>query len=142
MTTKTTYEVGYCKPPRHAQWKKGQSGNPGGRARKPPNLGALVSALLAKRVVVRNGKTTARMTRLEHLLHRLLEKAIAGDPRLMKIALDEVRKAEARTADDAFEGASGEAMDAADAEVVKALVARLTREAELRVARKTECGTV
>jgi len=118
--------------------RSGKRANPAIRA----DLGALVSALLAKRVVVRNGKTTARMTRLEHLLHRLLEKAIAGDPRLMKIALDEVRKAEARTADDAFEGASGEAMDAADAEVVKALVARLTREAELRVARKTECGTV
>ena len=101
MTTKTTYEVGYRKPPRHAQWKKGQSGNPGGRARKPANLGALVTALLGKRAVVRKGKTTARMTRLEHLLHRLIEKAVAGDPRLMKMALDDQPSPRLRLASEA-----------------------------------------
>ena len=28
------YEVGYGKPPRHTQFRKGQSGNPGGRPRR------------------------------------------------------------------------------------------------------------
>ena len=126
MTTTKTYAVGYGKPPKHAQWKKGQSGNPGGRARKPANLASLVSALLAKRVVVRDGTTTARRTRLEHLLHRLLEKAIAGDPRLMKMALDEVRKyEEARGDDDTPGGLSGEALSRVDAEVIEGLFVRL-----------------
>jgi len=31
-----SYEIGYGKPPRHTQFKKGQSGNPGGRPRKSP----------------------------------------------------------------------------------------------------------
>jgi Family of unknown function (DUF5681) len=29
------YQVGYGKPPRHAQFRKGRSGNPGGRPRRP-----------------------------------------------------------------------------------------------------------
>jgi hypothetical protein len=36
QTTSASYEVGYRKPPRHAQFQKGQSGNPGGRPRRPP----------------------------------------------------------------------------------------------------------
>src|ERR1700739_2343235 len=35
QTTSATYEVGYRKPPRHTQFRKGQSGNPGGRPRGP-----------------------------------------------------------------------------------------------------------
>jgi Family of unknown function (DUF5681) len=30
------YKVGYGKPPVHAQFRKGQSGNPGGRPRRAP----------------------------------------------------------------------------------------------------------
>jgi hypothetical protein len=29
QTTSASYEVGYRKPPRHTQFQKGQSGNPG-----------------------------------------------------------------------------------------------------------------
>jgi len=136
MTTKTPYDIGYGKPPKHAQWKKGQSGNPGGRRKKPANLAALVTSLLDRRVVVRKGKTTTRRTQLEHLLTRLIEKAIAGDPRLMKMALDEVRRGEARAANDASVG--DVASDAADAEVMEALFARLTRDARLRAARERD----
>jgi hypothetical protein len=126
----TDYKIGYCKPPKRAQWKKGQSGNPAGRPRRPANVATLVSTLLGQRVVVRRGKTTKRMTRLEHLLHRLLEKAIAGDPRLMKMALDEARREEeSRVTDEA-----PEALDAKDREVMRALVERFTRDAERRVA--------
>jgi hypothetical protein len=34
--TSAPYKVGYGKPPRHTQFRKGQSGNPGGRPRRPP----------------------------------------------------------------------------------------------------------
>lgn len=119
MTTKSGYQIGYGRPPRHAQWKKGQSGNPAGGRKKPKGVGPLVAALLAQPVVVRKGRTTTRMTRLEQLLRRLLEKAIAGDPRLMKMALDVACR------DEAPEAAPKD-LDAADAEVLAALFARLT----------------
>jgi hypothetical protein len=125
MTAKTPYEIGYGRPPKHAQWKKGQSGNPGGRAKKPPNFTALVTTLLAKRVTVRKGRTTARMTRLEHLVERLLDRAIRGDPRLIKMALDEVRRTEARAPEEAYDAAAAAELSRADQEVIKALLARL-----------------
>jgi len=125
MTAKMPYEVGYGRPPKHAQWKKGQSGNPGGRAKKPPNFAALVTTLLAKRVTVRKGRTTARMTRLEHLVERLLDQAIAGNPRLMKMAFDEVRRTEARAPEDAYDPAADARRARADQEVIEALFARL-----------------
>jgi hypothetical protein len=134
----TNYEVGYCRPPRYAQWKKGQSGNPAGRPRRPATVSALVANLLGQRVVVRKGKTTKRTTRLEHLLHKLFEQAIAGDPRLMKMALDEARKHETRARDDTSAGSTD---SAADAEVAQALYERLMRDAVRRAADETGSGT-
>lgn len=33
-----SYEVGHCKPPKHTQFKPGQSGNPSGKSKKPKQL--------------------------------------------------------------------------------------------------------
>jgi len=124
MTKKPNYEIGYGKPPKEAQWKKGQSGNPHGRPRRDVRMTALLARLLGQSIVVRKGRTTKRMTRLEHLLHRLVEQALSGDARLMKMVFDQARKDEAR--DD--EAAS--AFDtAADSEVLQALYRRIAREA-------------
>lgn len=38
---KSSYEVGYGKPPKSTQFKKGQSGNPNGRPRHPRKRGDL-----------------------------------------------------------------------------------------------------
>ena len=43
---KRDYAVGYGKPPRQTQFKKGQSGNPNGRARGSKNLATLIMAAL------------------------------------------------------------------------------------------------
>lgn len=128
MASKRHYDIGYGKPPKQAQWKKGQSGNPKGRPRRDRNVGALVAALLAQRIVVRAGKTTKRRTRLEHLVHRLFEQALEGDPRLMKMALDEARKDEERAETEAPE------MGQADREVIEAMFRRLGIDAGKRAA--------
>jgi len=109
------YDVGYGKPPKHAQWKKGQSGNPEGGRRRPTDVAALTAQLLSKRVVVRSGKTTKRVTRLEQILSRLIEKALQGDPRTLKMVLDEMRKVDARAENDA-----PAPLEAADLEVIEA----------------------
>ena len=35
---KKDYEIGYKKPPKHTQFKPGQSGNPKGRPQKPQTI--------------------------------------------------------------------------------------------------------
>ncbi|MBL4544643.1 MAG: hypothetical protein JKP95_01895 [Oceanicaulis sp.] len=53
------YEVGYGKPPKATQFKKGQSGNPRGRPKmQPKDVAAHMSDLLAEKRPVRvDGKT-------------------------------------------------------------------------------------
>jgi hypothetical protein len=128
MAPKRHYDIGYGKPPKQAQWKKGQSGNPKGRPRRDRNISALVAALLGQRIVVRTGKTTKRRTRLEHLVHRLFERALSGDPRLMKMALDEARNDEARAVK------HGPETEPADREVLEALYRRLAQDVGGRAA--------
>ena len=40
------YEIGYRKPPKHTQFKKGQSGNPKGRPKRSESFGQLVREAL------------------------------------------------------------------------------------------------
>ena len=73
------YEVGYKKPPKHTQFQKGKSGNPGGR-RKP--TGDVVTALertLGELVTIREHGQTRRITRLGAALHQMVAKATTGD---------------------------------------------------------------
>lgn len=119
MPVKCKYAVGYGKPPLHTRWEKGRSGNPKGRPKCQRDITQLLNTLLAQRIVVRTGKTTKRMSRLDHLLHRVFENAVAGDPRLIRLVLDEARKAEERREND--EPAFGPA----DHEVIAALLQRL-----------------
>ena len=46
-----SYEIGYGKPPKHIQFKKGQSGNPKGRPKKPKNLAALILKTFGDKVI-------------------------------------------------------------------------------------------
>ena len=74
----TDYEVGYKKPPKKSQWKKGQSGNPKGY--KPPQsvvkLNALIDELFAETIEDMKGN---RMSKIRAALNRLiLSKAPAG----------------------------------------------------------------
>lgn len=72
------YEVGYKKPPKHSQWKKGQSGNPAGY--KVPQdvkeLNALLDEILNEEISDERGN---KMQKLRVALNRLiLSKNIAG----------------------------------------------------------------
>ena len=57
MTGKPEYEVGYGRPPKATRFRKGVSGNPSGRSKKPNSMSALINAALSEKVVVKqNGR--------------------------------------------------------------------------------------
>jgi hypothetical protein len=76
------YEVGYGKPPKATQFKKGQSGNPRGRPKKQPkDVAAHMSDLLEEKRPVRIDGKTVMMSGEELVARRLMEKALKGDPK-------------------------------------------------------------
>jgi len=86
MRTSKEYEVGYCKPPEHSKWKKGQCGNPK-RTRKRPvrPIAELVDDFLASEVEVVDNDVAQRRSAFEIILLQLCNKATDGNARALKV---------------------------------------------------------
>jgi hypothetical protein len=80
------YDIGYCRPPEHSKWKKGQCGNPA-RIRKRPvkPVAELIDEFLASEVEVIDDAISRRRTAFEVIYLQLWNKAIAGDRRALKV---------------------------------------------------------
>ena len=88
------HEVGYGKPPKHTQFKKGQSGNPKGRPKAPRNVSQLLERELNQRVEVIESGRRKRISKFEAITKALVNNAMRGDIRSQKIVLEERRKTE------------------------------------------------
>ena len=88
------YEVGYGKPPKKNQFKKGQSGNPKGRPKKSRNRSTLMEEELNQQIKVKEGNKTITMSKSEAVVKQLINKGIKGDLRAVKIVLDHLQDIE------------------------------------------------
>ena len=75
------YEVGHGCPPKHTQFKKGQSGNPRGRPKSRKSGSTAVSELLNEPVRVKTGEKTRDMLPFEVGLRQLVKRALNKDLR-------------------------------------------------------------
>jgi len=75
------YDVGYGKPPKKAQFKPGQSGNPRGRPKKTQNFRTDLREELQAQVSVNEGGHVQTISRQRALIKRTIEKALKGDLR-------------------------------------------------------------
>ena len=71
--------VGYCKPPVHTRFKKGQSGNPKGRRKGQRNVHTVVAEALSQRITIREGNRTRSVTKLDAVILTMLTAALKGD---------------------------------------------------------------
>lgn len=85
-------KVGYCKPPRHARFKPGQSGNPRGRPRKNRSVEALIKRELDSTIVLKEGGRELRISKREALIKQLVNRAISGDQKPMQLVLAHLEK--------------------------------------------------
>ena len=85
--TTSNYEVGYGRPPKHSQFKKGQSGNPRGRPRGSRNLATDLSAELGEKVTVREHGHSRTVSKQRALIKSLTQKAMNGDVRAIAAVL-------------------------------------------------------
>jgi Family of unknown function (DUF5681) len=82
-----SYDVGYGRPPRAHQFKPGQSGNPKGRPKGSPTVGALLQEVIQRRVAVTENGKTRRVPTLEVIIRRLANDAMRSDQRAIKLLL-------------------------------------------------------
>jgi|SRR3954471_11111550 hypothetical protein len=73
------YEVGYGKPSKAVQFKKGISGNPRGRPKGKRNLITVLQQTLNETVVIEDKGKKRTVTNLEAAIRRLVNSATAGD---------------------------------------------------------------
>ena len=83
------YEVGYGRPPKHTQFKPGQSGNPKGRPKDSRNIKTVLHNVAMEEVVfmTKDGNTIA-MSNQEALVRKLFQEAQKGNTRAAKVLLD------------------------------------------------------
>lgn len=80
--------VGYESPPECTRWKKGQSGNPSGRAKGQRNLKTDLAAELREVVQISEGGVPRRISKQRALLKALTARAIGGDSRAANLILN------------------------------------------------------
>ena len=86
------YEIGWGKPPKHSQFKPGQSGNSKGRPKGTRNLKTDLQEELSEMVEVREGRKTRAVSKQRALLKRLVADALNGKGSAQKTAIDLVER--------------------------------------------------
>ena len=132
---KTTgeYEVGYAKPPRHAGFQKGRSGNPKGRPKGAKNFATLLGEALDEKVSLTEDGRRRRITKRELVIKQLVNKSASADLRAIKQLTDIVQGVE-RRAGASPAPPSPQAFTAADEEVIAELKKRIERDIRAKIA--------
>jgi len=82
-----SYEVGYGKPPKQHQFKRGRSGNPNGRPRGVKNIKAQITDELNRKVTITVNGRKREVSQLNSLILRLISDAHKGNVRANEILL-------------------------------------------------------
>src|SRR5712692_5712185 len=89
-------KVGYCNPPEHTRFKKGQSGNPQGRPKGTLNMATVLERTLREKVVINENGRRKTITKLEAAIKQLTNKAASGELKAFQLFAALVRSAEER----------------------------------------------
>ena len=83
MSDQNKHPVGYCSPPLHSRFQKGQSGNPNGRPKRPETPYTVLQKVLKRKVAVKGENRKIRID--EALIRRLRDLALSGDRRAITL---------------------------------------------------------
>src|SRR3984893_11118914 len=119
------YQVGPGRPPLHTRFKKGQSGNPGGRSTK--SVPALLADALNETVVVTIDGRRRTITKREAIVTQMVDESASADLGATKMLLDMMKDVEHKAGDPA-PPPEPRRLAAAHKEMVQQFVTRLRRQ--------------
>jgi hypothetical protein len=117
----------------HTRFKRGQTGNPGGRRKKP--LPAFLADALGEPVFVTIDGERRQITKREAIVHQLVNKSTTADLRATKMLFDMMKDAEQK-AGVAAPPPELRWYTRADEEVVETLVERIRHQIPTEIAQK------
>jgi len=104
---KHPYTVGYCNPPKHSQFRKGQSGNPNGRPKGRKSKVEILKGTLDKNILAEAQRLISlndtnggsEMTMQAAVMRSIFASAAKGKPSAQRLVTDLIDKAEQRRAE-------------------------------------------
>jgi hypothetical protein len=94
-----SYPVGYCQPPKNAQFQPGVSGNPSGLPKGLPSPQQILVEEAARVVKVKIGDQTVQMSKHHALMRKLLDLGLGGDIAAIRLSLAYLSPAHAALAE-------------------------------------------
>ena len=122
------YDVGYKKPPKHSQFKRGQSGNKKGRPKSQKNLKTELLEELSEPIAVREDGKRRTISKIRAVIKGQTAKAIKGDTKAAKFLTDMA----SRWSPQDDEPVEDENVSAEDRAILEALEDRIRRKLEAR----------
>lgn len=122
------YPVGYGRPPKHTQFKPGQSGNPKGRPKGIRNLNTDLEEELSLKILVTEGGQQQQTTKQRAMLKSLFAKALNGDVRASGVLINLILGLEQTR----IAAQSTEAMAEEDLAILEAFKQKILSQASLQ----------
>jgi len=86
------YEIGYRRPPKHGQFRKGRSGNPRGRPKGSKNLLTLLEKELSQPITVSENGKKQTITRLQAMVKRIVSDGLQGNLKSLMTVFEILRR--------------------------------------------------
>lgn len=88
MSDDPTEGIGHGHPPKHSQFRPGQSGNPSGRPKKARSIRSDLTEELSATIRISDGKTSDEISKQRAIIKALVNAALAGNLRAVATVLD------------------------------------------------------